>query len=124
MMRQAYFEDDGRLGGNTLRAIFRDIPKVGTKVVDGVKMMEAINKAVPRNDPAYLKWVQNQVKPLFDAPTITLRGKEVAPTLDNIVEAMTVGATAGVEKSMTFGAGKLAAHLGKRFKSLDEIKAA
>lgn len=118
------FLPDGELGPGGFDRLGRDFAAVGKKEVDGLKLREAVRKVVPDNDPAYLQWVSDQVKPLFDAPTITLRGKEVEPTLDNIVDAMTVGATAGVEKSMTFSAGKAAAMLGKRFKSMDEIKAA
>lgn len=118
------FLPGGELGSGGFYRLSKDFEQVGKKEVDGIKLREAVDKVVKSNDPAYLRWVQEQVKPLFDAPTITLRGKEVEPTLDNIVEAMTTGAVQGVEKSMTFGPGKLAAHLGKRFKSLAEIKAA
>jgi len=124
LIRESIFNDDGSLNGSAYQAIERDMPKVGTKVVDNLKLREAVRKAVPDNDPSYAKWVKDQVAPLFDAPTITVRGREVAPTLDNIVDAMTVGGTQGAEKSMTFGAGKLAAHLGQRFKSLEDIQAA
>ena len=115
---------DGTLGAGMRDRWIRDIETAGKKEVDRIKLGEAVNKAVKRDDPAYLRWVESLVKPLFDEPTITLRGREVAPTLDNIVDAMTVGATAGAEKSMTFSPGKVAAMLGKQFKSLDEIKAA
>ena len=115
---------DGTMGAGTRDRLIRDFKTYGTKEVDRIKLGEAVNKAVKRDDPAYLRWVESLVKPLFDEPTITLRGREVAPTLDNIVDAMTVGATAGAEKSMTFSPGKVAAMLGKQFKSLDEIKAA
>jgi|GEM_PF-3892474 len=96
----------------------------GKKEVDQNKLDAAIDKLVSKDDPAYVAWYQSLIKPLFDQPTITVRGKQVAPTLDNIVEAMTAGGVAGAEKTMTSGVGKVSAMLGKRFKSLDEIKAA
>ncbi|MBQ0917430.1 hypothetical protein KBW71_03175 [Hydrogenophaga aromaticivorans] len=118
------FIPDGSLGPGGFRNLKDDFDKVGEKVVDGIKFNEQIRKAVPDNDPAYQRWVNSLVEPLFEPPTITVLGKEVAPTLDNIVESMTIGATQGAEKSLTFGPGKTAAMLGKRFKSMAEIKAA
>jgi len=116
--------ENGQLGAGTRDRWIRDIETAGKKEIDRAKLGQAIDKVVSRYDPAYQRWVNSIVAPLFEEPTITLRGKEVPATLENIVDAMTVGATAGVEKSMTFSPGKVSAILGKRFKSIDEIKAA
>lgn len=121
---QKYLDEDGAMRFGALDRARADAATVGKKEVDRAKFADAVNKAVKRDDPAYRKWVSELVKPLFEAPTITLRGKEVAPTLDNIVASMTIGKTEGAEKSLTFSAGKTAAMLGKRFKTLAEIKAA
>ena len=115
---------DGGVGAGVRDRLIRDFDTFGKKEVDRAALVQAIDRLIKRDDAGYLRWVEGLVKPLFDEPTITLRGREVAPTLDNIVDAMTVGATAGAEKSMTFSPGKVAAMLGKQFKSLDEIKAA
>lgn len=115
---------DGAIRPSTIDRLVEDFATIGKMEVDGIKLGEAVSKLVKRDDPSYLRWAEGLVKPLFEEPTITLRGREVAPTLDNIVAAMTVGATAGAEKSMVFSPGKVAAMLGKQFKSLDEIKAA
>lgn len=117
------FGSDGLLYPSDFNKLVRDFDLVGTKEVDRIKLSEAVKKAVPDNDTVYDRWVKSLVEPLFEAPTITVRGREVEPTLENIVDAMTVGATAGAEKSLTFGPGKTAAMLGKRFKSMAEIKA-
>ena len=105
-------------------SVDKAIRNTGKKEVDRTKLDSVIDKLVSKDDPAYVAWYQGLIKPLFDQPTITLRGKQVAPTLDNIVDAMTAGGVAGAEKTMTSGVGKVSAMLGKRFKSLDEIKAA
>lgn len=115
---------DGAIRPSTIDRLVEDFATIGKMEVDDIKLGEAVSKLVKRDDPGYLRWAEGLVKPLFEEPTITLRGREVAPTLDNIVAAMTVGATAGAEKSMVFSPGKVAAMLGKQFKSLDEIKAA
>lgn len=122
--REGLFTESGELQGRYLQSLERDIPKIGTRVEDGAALRERVRKAVPDNDPAYRKWVFEQVEALFEPPTMTLRGRQVEPTLDNLVDAMTIGATQGAEKSMTFSAGKTMAHLGKRFKSIAEIQAA
>ena len=121
--RQHLFEDGG-ITARALGTVMQDAETVGVKVVDETKLEAAIRKVVPVDDPAYKQWVEQQVAPLFDAPTITLRGREVEPTLDNIVAAMTIGQAAGAEKTMTSGTGKTAALLGKRFKSIADIQAA
>ena len=121
--REVLFDDDGLMSTSAFRDLARDAAKVGIKEIDRVKLGAALDKVVKRDDPAYLKWAESLVAPLFEPPTITLRGREVAPTLENLTQAMTVGATEGVEKSMAFGAGKTAAMLGKRFKSFKEIQA-
>jgi tripartite-type tricarboxylate transporter receptor subunit TctC len=101
----------------------QDMNNVGKKQVDVVKLSEQVRKLVPSNDPAYLAWAKSKTADLFDQPTITVRGKQVAPTLENIVDAMTAGGVAGAEKTMTSGVGKVSAMLGKRFKSLAELLA-
>ena len=123
-MAAKFVEDNGAMRFGVMESARIDAGNASKKQVDRSKLFDVVQKAVKPDDPGYLRWVESLVKPLFEAPTITLRGKEVPATLDNIVDAMTVGATAGVEKSMTFSAGKAAAMLGKRFKSMDEIKAA
>ena len=117
------FLPDGQLGPGSFNRISKDFENVGKKEVDGIKLSEALRKVVPDDDSAYQRWVTSLVEPLFEKPTITVRGREVDPTLENIVDAMTIGITQGAEKSMTFSAGKTAAMLGKRYKSMAEIKA-
>ena len=123
-MRLNFFSENGEISGRGLQVLGRDAPKIGTRIEDTIRLTKSIQKVVPDNDPTYLKWVKEQVSALFDAPTITLRGRQVPPTLDNLVAAMTIGATQGAEKSMTFGSGKTSAHLGKQFQSIAEIQAA
>ena len=118
-----YITEDGMNAGILDRAL-RDVKSFGQKEIDPMKMDEAVRKVVPLDDAGYKKWVAGLVEPLFEAPTITVRGSEVPVTLENVVDAMTIGKTAGAEKSMTFGVGKAASMLGKQFKSIDEIKAA
>jgi hypothetical protein len=117
------FLPDGQLGPGSFNRIVKDFENAGKKEVDGIKLSEALRKVVPEDDAAYQRWVKSLVEPLFETPTITVRGREVEPTLENIVDAMTIGVTQGAEKSMTFSAGKTAAMLGKRYKSMAEIKA-
>ena len=118
-----YITEDGMNAGILDRAL-RDVKSFGKKEIDPMKMDEAVRKVVPLDDAGYKKWVASLVEPPFEAPTITVRGSEVPVTLENVVEAMTIGKTAGAEKSMTFGVGKAASMLGKQFKSIEEIKAA
>ena len=128
VVRSAYKQDieryigDDWVNGNYLDWAIQDAKSVGAKRVDSVALSNRVAKIVPQNDPAYLKWVSNEISDLFVAPTITLRGKEVEASLDNIVEAMTIGKTVGAEKTMTFGVGKTSAMLGKRFRSIKEIQ--
>lgn len=122
--RKEMFDENGLLLMRAEGSIERDAKTVGVKVVDETKLEAAIRKVVPQNDAGYQAWVKELIDPLFEPPTITLRGREVEPTLDNLVAAMTIGQTAGAEKTMTSGTGKTAAMLGKRFKSIAEIQAA
>ena len=115
-------EDDGRIPYGTLDRAKRDAGTFGTKRIDGTELAKRVDKIVSSKDPAYLRWVTQQMDGLFAEPTITLRGKEVEPSLDNIVEAMSIGAVNGAEKTMTSGDGKTAAAVGKRFKSVKEIQ--
>lgn len=121
--RQHLFEDGG-ITARALGTVMQDAKTVGVKVVDETKLEAAIRKVVPQDDAGYQAWVKALIDPLFEPPTITLRGREVEPTLDNLVAAMTIGQTAGAEKTMTSGTGKTAAMLGKQFKSIAEIQAA
>lgn len=118
------FNEGGQLRPGEYESLRRDFDNAGKREVDRMAYRKAVDRVVKSDDAGYQRWVEDLVKPLFEAPTITLRGKEVEATLDNIVAAMTVGATAGVEKSLTYSPGKVAAVLGKRFKSLAEIQAA
>ena len=126
-LKSIYMEEIDRYAGNGVnwnyldRAI-KDATDFGKKRIDAPALVANVDKVVKQNDPAYLKWISAQMDGLFAEPTITLRGREVEATLDNIVDAMTIGATQGAEKTMTFGVGKTSAMLGKRFKSIDEIK--
>lgn len=122
--REEMFDENGLLLARAEGSIERDAETVGVKVVDEGKLEAAIRKVVPRDDAGYQAWVKALVDPLFEPPTITLRGREVEPTLDNIVAAMTIGQAAGAEKTMNSGTGKTAALLGKRFKSIADIQAA
>lgn len=122
--RRRMFDADGLLVERAFRSLIADAKAVNVRVPDEGKFKDAIDKALPPDDAGYRQWVRDQVEPLFDAPTITLRGRQVEPTLDNIVAAMTIGATAGAEKTTTSGPGKTAAMLGKRFKSIAQIQAA
>ena len=122
--KESVLDSDGNLSARSYQVLMQDMNNVGKKRVDVVKLSEQVRKLVPSNDPAYLAWAKSKTSGLFGQPTITVRGKQVAPTLENIVDAMTAGGVAGAEKTMTSGVGKVSAMLGKRFKSLDEIKAA
>ena len=126
-IRPAYMAEIDRyakdsVNWNYLDRAIRSAGDFGKKRIDTPELSKRFSKIVPQDDPAYLKWIGEQVSGLFDAPTITLRGKEVDATLDNIVDAMTIGKTNGAEKTMTFGVGKTSALLGKRFKSIKEIQ--
>lgn len=112
------------MGWKALDRIFSSAKNVGKTEVDKIKLSKQLDKLVPIGSQAYADWAMGMIKPLFDAPTITLRGKEVEPTLDNVVDAMTAGGIAGAEETMVSGPGKVAALLGKRFKSLAQIQAA
>lgn len=125
--RSAYMAEVDRyakdsVNWNYLDRAIKSAQDFGKKRVDAVALSNRVAKIVPQDDPGYLKWVSNEISDLFVAPTITLRGKEVEASLDNIVDAMTVGKTNGAEKTMTFGVGKTSALLGKRFKSIKEIQ--
>ncbi len=122
--REEMFDENGLLLARAEGSIERDAETVGVKVVDEDKLEAAIRKVVPRDDAGYQAWVKALVDPLFEPPTITLRGREVEPTLDNLVAAMAIGRTRGAEKTMASGTGKTAAMLGKQFKSIADIQAA
>jgi hypothetical protein len=126
-MRSAYMAEVDRyakdsVNWNYLDRAIKSAQDFGKKRVDAVALSNRVAKIVPQDDSGYLKWASNEISDLFVAPTITLRGKEVEASLDNIVEAMTIGKTNGAEKTMTFGVGKTSALLGKRFRSIKEIQ--
>jgi len=123
IFKESVLDSDGDLSSRSYQVLMQDMKNVGKKTVDVVKLTEQIRKIVPYNDPAYRAWAKSKTAGLFAQPTIKVGGRQVPPTLDNIVAAMTTGATAGAEKTMTSGTGKISAMLGKRFKSLEEIKA-
>lgn len=122
--RDSNLNNDGSILVSSMNRMLRSVSKYGQREVDISKMRDVLNRIVKRDDPGYVAWVNQLIDPLFEPPTITLRGREVEPTLDNLVAAMTIGQTAGAEKTMTSGTGKTAAMLGKRFKSIAEIQAA
>ena len=122
-MREALL-GNAPLGWRTVSRIMADVHNIGKKEVDKAALESRLRRLFDQHGDDYRYWAASHVQPLFDAPTITLRGKQVAPTLDNIVAAMTAGAVAGREKTFVMGGNATAARLGKRFKSVDEIRAA
>jgi DNA repair protein RadC len=99
----------------------RNIDNVGRMVVDRENTDFAVSLQMRGREAEFKKWVDDKVLPMFDAPQITLRGRKVPYTLQNIVEAMT-GRVRGREENMTFGEGAARAAASKRFKDLEEMR--
>ncbi len=123
-LHEVLLGDHGTLDRRSINYLLEDLKNAKAKRVNSYELNARLDKAFDRYGASYGSWINEQMQGLFEAPTITLRGKQVEPTLDNLVQAMTSVDVASKEKTMVTGAGKVAAAMGKQFTSLDDVKAA
>lgn len=82
---------------------------------------DALIEAIGNRKADFKSWVDSQVLPIFGPPKLKLGRKKVAYTIDNIVEAMT-GAVKNVEKTFTYGSGKVRAAQSVRFSNIEQMR--
>lgn len=123
------FDENGRWRFAPLDKMMRDHSELqkgsGFRRVDAGKFSKRIDRAFKKQDyDAYNRWVEERFGHAIGEAYIEDGRKKVEPTLDNIVKVMTRGRTNARGGGMFFGLGESRAMSAKKFKSLDEIKAA
>ena len=114
--------DDGLLYFSFEQKINAAIDKLGTTVIDHEAVDSAITEAMQSREAEFYTWIENEIRGIYSAPMIKVRNKMLPYTLENIVEEMTHGSTAGAEKTMTFSEGQIRAMNARRFKGLEEMR--
>lgn len=116
-----YFSKDGELGFGYLSQLADDAKTAGKKRVSNLPTSEMLDKKIGKKLEDFKSWVEKKVVPLYGDPFLTLGGRKVPYTIDNIADAMT-GTVVGKEKTMTFGAGMARAAAATRFSSLNHMR--
>ncbi|MEG7727160.1 hypothetical protein U2063_15345, partial [Listeria monocytogenes] len=65
--------------------IGRDLKNLGTQTVDYDATRKVIAEAMQGKESALKAWAEKLILPLHASPSLTLRGRKVPYTLDNIV---------------------------------------
>lgn len=99
-----------------------DYDKINDLVVDKSATRDLVKEKIGPYQSEFQKWVNSSVLALYGPPHVTVGKKKLPYTLENIVEAMTIGRVKGAEKGMTFGEGKARAHASKMLTSLEHMR--
>jgi hypothetical protein len=118
--RKWLIEEDGKSVFNTI-ALAKDLENAGKTQVDATKTGEELERMLKGKEAKFVKWIEDTIHPMFEAPRIRVGGKYVPYTIDNIAQAMK-GAVVGQEKTMTYGAGNVRAETARKFSSIEEMK--
>lgn len=99
------------------------IRRIRSTEVDLDATQKALGKALKGREGEFKNWLEKKILGLHPEPMLTVGGKKVPYTLDNIVEAMS-GRVRGQEKTMTFGEGAARAAASKKFSNLEQMRRA
>lgn len=116
------FNENGEMHLGPFDRLKNDQKNVGKKEVDKYEIERRLDKKLKGKEAAFQKWVTDKVMAIFGEPHLTLRGKKVEYSLDNIVDYMTHQGVQAKEDTMTFGGGKARAVAAKKFTSLDWMR--
>lgn len=121
-MSEDLITEDGKLAfGVFNRAVF-GVSNVGKMVVDRYRTVDALKAQIGERMPEYDAWVRENVRALFDDPTIMVGRKKMPMTLENVVDAMSTTQVRNKEKGLAHGPGATRAALSRKLNSLQEMR--
>ena len=118
-----FLNEDGNIGGAYWNMIKDDADALLYKrtEIDRGSTTELINKKFNSElNLEYQEWAKNLLS-VFKEPELKLRGKKVAYTLVNIVDAMTTKPIRAAEETMTYGPGKARAASAEELVSIEDM---
>jgi hypothetical protein len=112
---------DGALTYNGLAAVLTSYRDAERSEINRQETEDALTDAIGDRKSEFKSWIESEIIPMFGQPRIKIGGKLVPYTLGNIVDAMT-GAVKNVEKTFTYGSGKVRAAQSMRFRNLEQMR--
>ncbi len=115
------FFRDGALTYNGLSMVLTSYRDAERSEVNRQETDDALIDAIGDRKSEFKSWIESEIVSMFGKPRIKIGGKLAPYTLDNIVDAMT-GAVKNVEKTVTYGSGKVRAAQSMRFRNLEQMR--
>jgi hypothetical protein len=113
----------GEMSFSKFGTLGRDLREAGKLEVDKTATSEVIDKKMTnKRKVEFKKWVEDKILPPYGDAFLTVGRNKLPYTLDSIVKSMSIGATKGVERTMTFGAGNARASASVKFKTLEQMR--